>query len=169
MTKEEQIKEGIKNIGGGNEKTFLAIVEKNYPDKDYIDVKDLSGTLYTEVRKRAGIGEPKKGFLITPTIGSSVIVSRLGESDELFVELFSDVDSIQFNGGKNEGLVKVVELTAKLNSLEKDLNDLKTKLYAWVPVPNDGGASLKTTLTTWFGKKLTETNKKDIQNDTFTH
>ena len=54
---EAQILENLRRIGSGNEKTFLALVEKNYPDKDYIDVKDLSGTLYPEVRKRAAIGE----------------------------------------------------------------------------------------------------------------
>lgn len=169
MAKENDILRGLQALGAGNEKTFFATVEKNYPDKDYIDVRCLSGTLYTEVRKRAAIGESDKGILITPAVGSSVIVSRIGESDELFVEMFSEVDTIQYNGGKNEGLVKVVELTAKLNSLENDLNNLKTVFTSWVIAPSDGGAALKTAAATWAGQKLTKTNKTEIQNEKITH
>lgn len=169
MAKENEILRGLQVLGAGNEKTFLATVEKNYPDKDYIDARCLSGTLYTEVRKRAAIGEPDKGILITPAVGSSVIVSRIGESDELFVEMFSEADAVQFNGGKNEGLVKVVELTAKLNSLESDLNALKNVFTAWVTVPSDGGAALKTAAATWAGQKLTKTTKTEIQNNKIKH
>lgn len=169
MTKEEQIRESIRKLGKGRQKTFVGIVDNNYPDKDYIDVKDLSGTLYTEVRKRAAICDPKKGILITPVSGSSVIISSIDESDEMFIEMYSEVESIQFDGGENEGLVKVKELTTRLNTIEKDINDLKTKLSAWVPVASDGGAALKTAITSWFSKKLTETQKKDIQNDKIKH
>lgn len=172
MTTEEKIKKAIQQIGAGNEKTLLGVVENNYPDKDYIDVRDLSGTLYTDVRKRASIGagdEAKKGIVITPEKGSSVIVSRIGDSDEMFVEMFSDVESIIFDGGDNEGLVKVRELTNKINTLETEVNNLKTIFSAWVPVPSDGGAVLKTAITTWAGSQLQMTNKADIQNDKIKH
>lgn len=172
MTKEQEILKKLQMLGNGNTKTFLALVDNNYPDKDYIDVKDMSGTLYPDVRKRAAIGtgdDAKKGIVITPVSGSSVIVSRIGDSDELFVEMFSEVESVVFNGGENEGLVKVKELTNKINALENDINNLKTAFSTWVIVPSDGGAALKLITTTWFGSQLAVTNKSDIQNEKIKH
>ncbi|MBP1637449.1 MAG: hypothetical protein H6Q18_238 [Bacteroidetes bacterium] len=172
MTPEEKIIKQIQMLGNGNQKTFLGVVENNYPDRDYIDVKDLSGTLYTEVRKRAAIGDgddAKKGCVITPVNKSSVIISRIGSSDELFVEMFSEVESVVFDGGENEGLVKVKELTSKINVLENDINNLKTAFSTWVTVPSDGGAALKAITTTWAGSQLQITNKADIQNKKIKH
>lgn len=169
MGKEKKILEQLRAIGAGSDKTFLAMVEENYPDKDYIDVKDYSGTLYTEVRKTAALDNSQKGIIVTPVKGSSVIVSRIGESDELFVEMFSAVDSIQFFGGENEGLVKVVELTSKLNSLENDINNLKLAFNNWVVTPNDGGSKLKIAAAAWASTQLEVTNKANIQNDKIKH
>ena len=172
MTKEQQILEQLRRLGAGNEKTFLGVVENNYPDKDYIDVKDLSGTLYLDVRKRASVGigdDAKKGIVITPVMGSSVIISRIGDSDELFVEMFSEVESMMFDGGENEGLVKVKELTNKINALENDINDLKTAFNTWVIAPSDGGAALKAITATWASSQLQITNKAEIQNEKIKH
>jgi len=145
MTAEQKILENIRLIGKGNEKTFLAIVENNYPDKDYVDVRDLSGTLYPEVRKRSAIGDgedAKKGMVITPVSKSSVIVSRIGNSDEMFVEMFSEVESIVFDGGENGGLTitpKLVEELGKTNSL---LQAFITVISgATVPEPGNGSPS----------------------------
>jgi hypothetical protein len=106
MTDEEQILKGIEAIGRGKKKTFEAVVKENYPDKDIVDVECLAGTLYTGVRKRAAIGA-NKGVVITPVKGSSVIVSRIGESDELFVEMFSEIEHINVTVG-NENLYAVL-------------------------------------------------------------
>ena len=106
MSDEERIIANIKALGKGKEKTFVATVEKNYPDKDVIDVRDIAGTLFTGVRKRAAVGSDK-GIIITPAVGSSVIVSRIGESDELFVEMFSELESINITVG-SENLYKVL-------------------------------------------------------------
>ncbi|HEY5509387.1 MAG TPA: hypothetical protein VIK29_11985 [Paludibacter sp.] len=143
MTPEEKILKGIRMLGGGNEKTFLASVENNYPDKDYIDVKDLSGTLYPEVRKRAAIGtgeDAKKGIVITPASGSTVIVSRIGDSDELFVEMFSEVESIVIDGGENGGLTITPKLVQELNKNNELLQAIITVLSG-APIPEPGNAS----------------------------
>lgn len=140
---EAQILDNLRRIGNGNEKTFLALVEKNYPDKDYIDVKDLSGTLYPEVRKRAAIGEgdtSKKGIVITPVTGSSVIISRIGASDELFVEMFSEVESIVFDGGVNGGLAITPKLVQELNKNNTLLQAIIT-ILSGSPIPEPGNGS----------------------------
>jgi hypothetical protein len=145
MTNEQKILESIRRLGNGNDKTFLAIVENNYPDKDYIDVKDLSDTLYPDVRKRASLGtddDSKKGIVITPTSGSSVIVSRIGESDELFVEMFSEVESVVFDGGENGGLTITPKLVQELNKNNELLQAIVTVLSGTlIPEPGSGSPS----------------------------
>lgn len=74
-------------------------------------------------------------------------------------------DEITFNGGDNGGLVKVKELTDKLNAIEDDINNLKQSIIAAPNVPNDGGAAFKAALTPWTEKRLKRTNKSDYEND----
>jgi len=143
MTKEQEILKKLQMLGNGNTKTFLALVDNNYPDKDYIDVKDLSGTLYPDVRKRAAIGtgdDAKKGLVITPVSGSSVIVSRIGDSDELFVEMFSEVESIVFDGGENGGMTITPKLVQELNKNNELLQAIVTVLSG-TPIPEPGSGS----------------------------
>lgn len=116
------------------------------------------------------------GLCIFPVIGSVVIVTFMNKLTG-FVSTFSEIDKILidttneviFDGGSNGGLVKVTELTNKINVLENDINTLKTLLSAWVPVPTDGGASLKATLSTYFSQTITPTIKTDIENDKIKH
>src|ERR1035437_4869564 len=173
MTDEEKILENIRRIGHGNEKTFLATVKNNYPDNDYIDVKDLSGTLYPDVRKRASLGtgdDQKKGIVITPVSGSSVIVSRIGDSDEMFVEMFSDVESIVMDGGDNGGLTITPELVKQQNKTNELLQAIIT-ILSGTPIPEPGNGSpsalqtsLKTAIT---GKQLGDYSK--IENTKIKH
>ena len=121
---EQQIIQGIKDLGNNGEESFIAVVENNYPKSDRIDVRSLSGTLYPDVRKRAALKKDKEGIIITPVKGSTIIVSRIAKSDELFVSMFSSVESIVIDGGENLGIIKIEELTAKLNALVKSVNRL---------------------------------------------
>ena len=92
----QQILEGLRQIIGTGRLSFPATVTENYPDKDYVDVEDMAGTPYPEVRKRAAVDD-KKGILITPVKGSTVIISKLSgdDSNSFVIMLFSEVDSIK--------------------------------------------------------------------------
>jgi hypothetical protein len=105
MTSDEKIVRGLIGLGKSPEGTFVAIVENNYPEKEYVDVRNLSGTLYPQVRKRAAIENSTLGIIITPSEGSSVIVSRLESSDELFIEMFSRFDTISVTTGSTHLLI----------------------------------------------------------------
>lgn len=168
--KEEKILEAIKALGRGSQKTFVAVVEDNYPDKDIVDVRDLSGTMYIDVRKRAAVGNPCVGILITPAVGSSVLVSRIGDSDELFIEMFSEIESIKIDGGQNDGIVKVVELTKRLNAIETSINQLKNVIKSWTPpAAPDGGAALKALATSWSNERLEQTQQSALENEKIKH
>lgn len=57
-----------------------------------------------------------KGFTLIPTDNSVVIVQQTSQSTA-YVSMVSNVDQIYLAGDVNGGLVKVTELTAKLNQL----------------------------------------------------
>lgn len=132
-------------------------------------------------------GGSDKGLLVTPAAGSIVMVADLsgGALRELAVVGFTEVESIdakigsskvhiadgmiEMNDGKNDGLVNVKGLVQKLNAVEQDVNNLKTALGGWVPVPQDGGAALKASITGWAAKSLATTTQNDIEDTKVTH
>lgn len=162
----EQIIEGLQRLLRVGETSFIAMVTDN--SKEFtVDVKDMNGTLYPEVRKVGTVG--KDGIVLTPSNGSYVIVSRISNSDDLFISMYSELDSLELMGGKNGGLAVVSSLVEKYNHLEDDLNSLKTAIAAWTAVPNDGGAALKVALTQWCGQQLQITKSDDIENKKIKH
>lgn len=121
-----------------------------------------------------------------PKIDSWVIVGTLENCESLtFIAAMSEIDSVIMNidsvkfeikdgdviinNGQYGGLVKVVELAGKINTIEKDLNTLKTAFKAWVVTPNDGGAKLKAAAAAWTSKSLTLTQQADIENNKIKH
>lgn len=73
-------------------------------------------------------------------------------------------DTITMNDGDLGGLVKINDLTKRLNNIESDINNLKNAFSSWQPVANDGGAALKTGTTAWAGQILTQTKNSDYEN-----
>ena len=102
-----------------------------------------------------------------PVLISAVLISKfiiiIGSSQILIKD-----ELIQFNGGKNNGLVIGKNLVEQLNNLENDLNILKTAFNAWAPVPNDGGAALKTISANWAGNSLSLSQESQIENKKIT-
>ncbi|MCQ2298722.1 MAG: hypothetical protein MJZ81_01155 [Bacteroidales bacterium] len=117
-------------------------------------------------------------LIITPKTGSMVTVADLsgGELRHLSVVQWGEVekislssDRIELNGGKNGGLVNIQDLAEKLNKLEKDNNSLKQAFSSWVPVPQDGGSSLKAVVASWASQQLVQTRVSDLEDDKITH
>lgn len=162
----EQIIEGLQRLLRVSETSFIAMVTDN--SKEFtVDVKDMNGTLYPEVRKVGTVG--KNGIVPIPSNGSYVIVSRISNSDDLFISMYSEVDSLELMGGSNGGLAVVSSLVEKYNQLENDLNSLKTAIATWTAVPNDGGGALKVALSQWYGQQLAITVTDDIENSKIKH
>lgn len=129
--------------------------------------------------------EPNDGFILIPKEQTQVIVCIMPDNSA-YVFKCNDIDKIIcvidssnsyvfdtngfiWNGGNNGGLIKVIELTQKLNNLENKINNLITIFNSWTPVANDGGAALKTVLTAWVSSSLTTTVRTDIENTKIKH
>ena len=76
-----------------------------------------------------------------------------------------NADNIIFNGGKLNGLVKIDDLTKRLNTIENEINKLKGIMAGWVPVAQDGGAALKTAAADWSADTLLLTKRSDYENE----
>lgn len=76
-----------------------------------------------------------------------------------------NADNIIFNGGKLNGLVKIDDLTKRLNTIENEINKLKGIMAGWVPVAQDGGAALRTAAADWSADTLLLTKRSDYENE----
>lgn len=74
-------------------------------------------------------------------------------------------DTITMNGGDLDGLVKINDLTKRLNAIENDINNLKLAFGNWVVAPQDGGAALYAQTRGWAGQQLALTKNSDYEND----
>lgn len=116
------------------------------------------------------------GILFEPVVGSTVKVIY-SELIEPFICQYSEIENItldartliKLNDGSFGGLVKVPELVDRINSIEKDINGLKTAFSGWVVVPSDGGLALKLATSKWQGDRIKETKRTDVENNLITH
>jgi hypothetical protein len=137
----------------------------------------VDGLTYFDVRLSANNEKPAGNSFIVPVVGSWVLFGFVdGSETDGFVLMFSECEKIitratevVFNDGKNEGLVKVIELTKRLNAIEKEINDLKTVFKTWVVAPTDGGGALKAALAKWFAIPMETTKQNKIENTNIKH
>lgn len=124
------IKESIRKIVGG--KVFPAFTAKvDGVDGETCSVS-IDGVTLTDVRLRAVVNSEDSKILVTPKVGSYVLLTDLsgGKFTDLAVINYSEVDKIEItatdkiviNGGDNKGLVKIDKLTEKLNDLVEKFN-----------------------------------------------
>ncbi len=73
-----------------------------------------------------------KGFTLIPANNSVVIVQQTSQSTA-YVSMVSKVDQVYIAGDANGGLVKVTELTAKLNQLVTQISANFTAIAATYP------------------------------------
>lgn len=172
-----EIARAIRAITGGNGGTALFTAEVKSVEGETCTV--LVGELEVPDVLLTPADEGADGKLvITPKEGSQVTVADLsgGELRRLAVVHWGEVEkmsltagSIELNGGDNGGLVKIEALTDKINNIEKDINKLKQAFTTWVPVPQDGGASLKSGVASWAAQQLVQTQVSDLEDDKITH
>ena len=177
-----EIIEAIRKIVGDGRMGDIAIGEVTAVDED-TRTCSLTSTVdkrtidYSDVRLSA---ENNDGLIQIPSIGSTVVFIKMPNLEN-YVISFTDIDKLicyidsnnyfefsssgfVFNGGTLDGMVKVNSLVTKLNNIETLLNKFVTNINAWTPVPNDGGAALKTIFTGNPVTALTATVKANLEN-----
>ena len=173
MTRDEAIKEALRTFATTAPATLTGTIKAVDETNATATVDIGNGLLLEDVRLRATI-DGNKGFYLIPAIDSSAFLLRIESSDEFLAVGFSTVDKVVFKG-ENTGLtitndqiifnnnelesygIDINSLRDKLNTIEQHINDLKTVLSNWVPVPQDGGYSLKAASAVWAGQTITET------------
>lgn len=92
---------------------------------------------------------------------------RVNVKDGITLDI--DDSAATFNGGDLGGLINIADLTSHLNTIEKDINNLKTVFANWVPAPQDGGAALKGAATSWASAQLTLSQRGDYEDEKVKH
>lgn len=59
-------------------------------------------------------------------------------------------------GGSDDNIIGYSQTASSINEIKDDINNLKSTLSDWEVVPQDGGAALKTALSTYVSQTLTE-------------
>lgn len=84
---------------------------------------DLGNITVPDVRLRASEAIEEGQLLVTPVIGSAVIVGSLsGDLTQLVILAIDRAESIVINGGKLGGLINIEPLTQKMNDLIQAIN-----------------------------------------------
>lgn len=144
----KQIEDGFKRLFHKKSASFIA---KVITDNEYLcDVEDLNGTKFPEVRKSATEGVT--GVLLRLKVGSFVIVSRISDSDELYISMISEIeaitiksDKITINDGGNGGIIiasklenEISKTTSSINQLVKATKVIASAVDAIVPGTSKG-------------------------------
>ena len=191
MGLDKDLKAALKGLGKMEAIVFSATVTKvNEADKT-IEIEDIDGLDYHDVRLAAAEDE-KKSVLIIPKVGSSVLVTMIGSDlNTLFVSKVNEVDKIvgvineldiedetgfklhlnnglmKINGDAFEGIVKAPELKTQIDKNTAIIKAIQQALQSWTPSPNDGGAALKGLVSSIPG--MQRANLSNIKNDKIKH
>jgi len=167
MVTDEEIREQLRQFTSAPIVTMVAEV-KSVDEQNGLCVLTDGVVDYYNVRLQAIKAEPN-GFCLIPKVGSMAIAVKIEDTSSMMIINAIEYTKVIMRGGKNGGLVNVVDLVSKLNAIERDVNNLKNALSTWVPVPQDGGAALKTVCTSWAGSALTETTRDDLEDKNIIH
>ena len=168
MNEYSKLKDYLSGIGGKGIAIIQGIVKSVSGKLCEVEIGNI---VIPDVRLRASELDDGGEMLVTPKEGSAVIVGSLsGDLSQLVVLQVDHIDSIVINGGELGGLINIEQLTEKLNAIEDDINSLKTAMgTSWVVAPQDGGAALKTAISTWASQQLTRSEKSDYEDEKIKH
>lgn len=167
MTKEdEKLIRGLRELG-----KIPAIIEpatvKSINTENLTCVVELTDeTEISDVRLKAAIDGVTDGIVQIPVVESTVLIASIGNKVSVrVIVMFSEVSEVLINGGENGGLINIQTLIEELNKTNAVVNALKDSLLNWTPVPNDGGAALKTYASGQLAGKLTGefNNMEDVK------
>lgn len=120
---DREIKQAIKKIVG--QSPMWNIVAKVISVQGEECTCDVDGMELQGVRLKAVTDGNDQSLLVTPKVGSIVLLVDMsaGELRDLNIIAYTEVETIQINGGNNGGLVNINDLVNKLNTLVDAFNN----------------------------------------------
>lgn len=181
MNKRAHIAQLLSDIVGKNRGSLVFFSAQVVSVQGNTCTVNIDGLELSDIRLTPTTTERDDILLLTPQVDSFVLVGSLsGDLNNLCVlaldtlasikltigdiGVFIDKEGVVLNGGELGGLVKLDDVTKKINALENQLNHLKNILKAWTPTPNDGGAALKSAISTWAGQPIALTKSSELGN-----
>lgn len=138
-------------------------------DKYTCECEAIGGDAVTGIVNVALMAGVNDGFLLVPKIGSAVVLV-MSKRYQPFIAQYSEIERIEMHGsaielndGSSGGLVKVIELTQKINALENLLNDLIAKYNLHVHAANGTPTVSQET------GIIIATQREEIENTTVVH
>lgn len=142
---------------------------------EVVAVEDLTCTVkigdaeIEGVRLRASLTGRDRQILTVPKVGSSVTLGCLtADLNNLVVLQVDEIEKIIVNGGELGGLIKIQELTDKINALVEAFNS-HTHLLPAGAVITSAGPSTNPVNVPAITKKAAKLNKKDYEDETIKH
>ena len=125
------------------------------------------------IRLRASLSDVEGQMLITPRVGSAVIVGSLsGDLSNVAVLSVDEIESIEINGGGNGGLINIQDLTDRINALVDKFNShthtLQTGAVA-VSGPSGASSNPQPITVPAVTSKADSLSKDDYEDTTITH
>lgn len=170
MTPERRLAENIRRINP----TAMWLTQGEVTATDGVTCSVKIGDAELEgIRLRASLSDVDKQILIVPKVGSAVTLGCLtADLNNMVVLQVDEIESITVNGGGLGGLVKIQELTDKLNELVDMFNE-HTHMVApgGISVTGPAGSMANTTPVTIpeINSKANKFNTSDYEDENITH
>jgi hypothetical protein len=174
---EQDVRRLLANFVGDHIPTMLGKVTAVDKESNTCEIDD-DGTAFYDIRLRPLTGE-NTGIVLYPKQGAYALCVQIEATDEYMVlhatqyEAISILcEDISFNEGKNDGLIKINELTAKLNALRTKFNSFVTAYNTHVHVTTATDPSDVVGVISAPAAKATQTaefDKKDYENKKIKH
>ncbi|MCP3682141.1 MAG: hypothetical protein GY861_05560 [bacterium] len=124
----------------------------------------ITGGTVSDVKLQA-TAESAVGMLIEPKVNTPCVITFMGRKDA-FLSMVDEVenvfitasDSVIINGGSNDGLINITELTSELNDFKNEIAAELVKIQSGIATA--GGAYAPGVLSTFTKSSYEDTNVK---------
>ncbi len=174
MDKYKELKNNLRKIIAGNDLFLSTGIVKSV--SGILCEVEIGRLTVPDVRLRASELDDEGELLLVPKIGSAVVVGSLtGDLSQLVVLQVDHVEKvtvtgrITVNGGELGGIIKIQELTDKLNELVKDFN---SHTHTIPTITTTGGSTSQTAAQVMVPKPdsaASEFSASDYEDDQITH
>lgn len=135
-------------------------------DNNTVDIQPLDDTAAPLLDIDLHLGDVG-AISYRPDVGATVLVAL--DSPSTGFVLLSSQCPIIINGGHNGGMLKTPELATQLQKMSRRIDGIINAIKSGVPTPQDGGASLKTTITASLDTITDVEDFSNIADDNVTH